>query len=168
MINNIAYIIGKIGLITGCSPVKKALQKVIYLLEEKGVDLSCHYILHFYGPYCAELNNETLRLSAEGILCFDYTGYGHKMHVNPEYEQSIETDLPTIKQAMVEEVIQRYKAKSPSDLELLTTAIYAYHHTDAKTRPELIRNVRMIKGEKYNEAEINWALGEFSYFGILV
>ena len=39
MINNVAYIINEIASITGHSPVKKALQKTVFLLETKGVNL---------------------------------------------------------------------------------------------------------------------------------
>ena len=121
MENNIAYIIEKINSISGQAPVKKTLQKMVYLLEEKGVDLGCEYVLHFYGPYCASLDSETARLSSEGIIDFDYSGYGHKMKVNQDAD--VEPLLTEQQVKLVDEVIERYKNKSPSDLELLTTAI---------------------------------------------
>ena len=166
MINNIAYIINEISDITDHPPVKKALQKTVFLLQAKGIDLGFDYILHFYGPYCAELDNETARLSADGIVHFDYEKYGHKMTVSSEVLPLLKTNLPDDAIQLMREVITRYKTKTPSDLELLTTAIYAYKHTDAKTQKDVSEKVKMIKGEKYSDQEIQWALGEFPYFGI--
>lgn len=166
MTSNVAYIINRISSITGHPPVKKTLQKTVFLLEAKGVDLGFRYILHFYGPYCAELDHETTKLSADGIISFDYTKYGHKMNISEENLASLDTSLPKESLQLAEEVIMHYKTQTPSDLELLTTAIYAYQHTNAKTQEDVIEKVKAIKGEKYNDQEIQWAISEFPYFGI--
>lgn len=166
MINNVAYIINEISSITGHPPVKKALQKTVFLLETKGVELGFDYILHFYGPYCAELDHETAKLSADGVVNFDYSKYGHKMTVSSEYLPELETSLSRDSLRLVREVIVRYKEETASDLELLTTAIYAYKHTNAKTQEDVAEKVKTIKGEKYSGQEIQWALSEFPYFGI--
>jgi uncharacterized protein YwgA len=166
MINNIAYVIQEITSIVGQAPVKKMLQKMVYLLEVKGVNLNCNYILHFYGPYCAMLDHETMNLDSEGVICFDYSGHGHKMTITPRFSESIQTDLTEQQIVTMKEVIHRYKDKKPFELELLTTAIYVHKHTHANTSSEVIKNVKMIKGEKYSDDEILWALKEFPYFGI--
>jgi len=145
MKNNIAYIINSINSInsiTGNMPVKKALQKTVYLLEHKEIDLGFNYILHFYGTYCAELDQETTKLSSEGILHFDYGRYGHKMSIDDNYDVSPESNLSSQNLNTIQELIERYKNKTPSDLELLTTAIYAYEHIKSKTQDEVIKNVK--------------------------
>ena len=58
-------------------PVKKALQKTVFLIEQKGVSLGYDYVLHFYGPYCAELDQETAQLRTNGIIKFEYGQFGH-------------------------------------------------------------------------------------------
>ncbi len=166
MINNVAYVVDQISTITGASPVKKALQKTIYLLEQKGVDLGFDYILHFYGPYCAELDQETTALSSDGIIRFDYGRFGHRISINKDMDEPIETDLSATELNTIQEVIERYSHRGPSDLELLTTAIYAYEHINSKTPDEVTASVKKIKGEKYNDKEIKWALSEFPYYGI--
>ena len=168
MKNNVAYIVNRISEITGNPPVKKAFQKTVFLIEEKGVDLGFDYILHFYGPYCLELDRETSILNTDGVIYFDYSGYGHKMSISNEYKNVESKSLAPEQIQTIQEVISRYKDKTPSDLELLTTAIYAYDHTGAKTRDAVIENVKKIKGRKYNDNEIAGALGEFSYFGITI
>lgn len=37
---------------------KKSIQKLIYLLQELGVDLNYRYKMYHYGPYCSELSND--------------------------------------------------------------------------------------------------------------
>lgn len=167
MKNNVAYIIQEMSDIKGHPPVKKALQKTVFLIEKKGVDLGFDYMLHFYGPYCAELDRETAVLSTNGIIDFDYSQYGHKMNVSKECGEVLSENLTEDQTDMIKEVIQRYKDSTASYLELLTTAIYAYDHTGAKTRADVACNVKKIKGEKYNDTEIGWALNEFSYFGLV-
>ena len=49
--NNVAYIIKRINEEWGKKPGKKILQKMVFLIEEKGIDLGYEYGLHFYGPY---------------------------------------------------------------------------------------------------------------------
>ena len=168
VVNNTAYVIEQINQITGHPPVKKALQKTVFLLEKKGVNLNFNYMLHFYGPYSAELDHETAELTSEGIVQFDYTDHGHKMSISSDYKNRIKSDLPSNQLVTIQSVIERYKEQTPSDLELLTTAIYAYEHTNGKAKAEIIRNVKKIKGEKYNDQEIQWALDEFSYFDIKI
>lgn len=168
MINDVAYVINEILSITGHPPVKKALQKTVYLLEKKGIDLGFDYILHFYGPYCAELDHETARLSADGVVGFDYSRYGHKMTVNSECLPTLETNLSEESVRLAQEVISRYKERTAADLELLTTAIYAYEHTDAKTQADVIEKIKIIKGKKYSDQEILWALSEFPFFNIFL
>ena len=151
---------------TGNLPVKKALQKTVFLIEKKGVQLGFDYVLHFYGPYCADLDHETSRLSADGIVNFNYSQFGHKMSISEGCEEISSEDLTCDQIHIIEDVITRYKEKTASDLELLTTAIYAFDFAGATTRSGVIDNVKRIKGNKYNDQEIEWALNEFSYFGV--
>lgn len=165
-INNIAYIVQQICNITGSHPVKKTVQKMIFLLEEKGVKLGYDYILHLYGPYCAELDQETNRLCADGLIDFEYSKYGHRMHINDDFEKLVQTDLPEAQLILVREVITHCSKMQPMDLELLTTAIYAYRHISGKSKVEVAQNVKKIKGSKFSDEEIESALSEFLYFGI--
>ncbi len=166
MKNNVAYIIQEMSSITGHPPVKKALQKMVYLIEKKGVDLGLSYMLHFYGPYCSELDHETAVLSSEGIVCFDYSQFGHRMSISPKLGKVSSDGLAEDQIETIKNVIYHYKSTPASELELLTTALYAYEYTGAKTCETVRENVKKIKGEKYNDTEISWALNEFRFFGI--
>jgi uncharacterized protein YwgA len=164
MKNNVAYIIQKIGALYEGVPGKKALQKLVFLMQKKGLDLGYDYGLHFYGPYSGSLDAETMSLCMDGVVDIDYSGYSHKLSVNDRYEAL--SALTPEEERTVDEVIGRYKAYKPAELELLTTAIYAYEHLREKSRANVMAGVKKIKGEKFSDAEIEEAMREFSYFGI--
>jgi len=162
MQSNVAFIIKNIQSISGDCPGKKTLQKLVFLIEQKGIDLGCEYGLHFYGPYSAVLDAAASSLDEEGIISFDYSGYSHRMSVNPDWD--IKSEVSEDQEKTISDVLTRYKDWNPSKLELLTTAIYAYDNLQEKTRESVIGGVKKIKGSKYSQDEINNVIQEFSYF----
>jgi len=85
MVNNeaIVSIISKISNKKG-APCKKTLQKIVFLIEAKNVDLGCDYGIHFYGPYSSDLDFAVRELCDEGILNIEYTLSEHKISVLDE------------------------------------------------------------------------------------
>ena len=164
MNNNTAYIIKRIYDIRKEKPGKKTLQKLIFLIEQKEIDLNYEYGLHFYGPYSGDLDAVTTLLSADGIIEFDYSGYSHKMSISKHYEILPENNLSPQEVDEIDVIISRFKEKSASDLELLTTAIYAYNNLEDKTKVSIINGVKKIKGNKYSEDDINCVFNDFDFF----
>lgn len=162
--NNAAYIIKKINDLWGEKPGKKTLQKMVFLIEQKGVDLGYEYGLHFYGPYSGALDATTTFLSADGVIEFDYSGYSHLMSINETHFTVKHDGLSSEQQKTVDELIKNFKGQSPSELELLTTAIYAYDHLEDKSKENIIKGVQKIKGSKYSKEQIQLSLEKFSYF----
>ena len=72
--------------------------------------------------------------------------------------------LSNEQQKVIDELIEYFKGQSTSNLELLTTAIYAYNHLENKSQENIIRGVQKIKGSKYSKEQILSALDEFQYF----
>jgi uncharacterized protein YwgA len=157
------YIIDAINKITLKTPGKKTLQKMVYLIQEKGLDLGYEYGLYFYGPYSAELDKETMFLSSDGVIEFTYSEYSHMMEIGKDV--TIKSGLSQSDEDAAKEVIEHFKDYTPSKLELLTTAIYAYNNLEQKTEKDIINGVKKIKGEKYSDSEIKDAIAKFSYFG---
>ena len=168
MSNNVAYVIKTISEIRKEDPGKKVLQKMVFLIEQKGVNLGYEYGLHFYGPYSADLDHDAACLASEGIIEIDYSsGYSHKMSVLPEY--AVESDLPNENREMLKDVVRHFCDRSPCQLELLTTALYAYYHLKDKSRESVINGVKKIKGAKYTEQQIEAMIEEeFGYFDIAI
>ncbi|MDR2355446.1 MAG: hypothetical protein LBE16_04545 [Clostridiales Family XIII bacterium] len=162
--NNVAYIIQKIGEIYEGDPGKKALQKLVFLVQKKGLDLGYGYGLHFYGPYSNALDAEAISLCMDGVIDIDTSSHTHKLRVNSRY--AVVSALKPEEERTLAAVLRRYKGYKPTQLELLTTAIYAYEHLPEKSRADVMAGVKKIKGEKFSDAEIEGAMREFSYFGI--
>lgn len=164
--NSIAFVIDNINKISHESPGKKTLQKIVFLIEKKGINLNCEYGLHFYGPYSATLDAQTSLLDDFGVIDFDYSGLSHRMKVNEKCD--IESELSTEQEDIVLELIERFKDRTPSELELLTTAIYAYENLEDKSKLSVINGVKKIKGNKYSEEQIKMAFDDFEYFNIKI
>jgi uncharacterized protein YwgA len=162
--DNAAYIIKRINAIQNNKPGKKALQKLVFLIEQKGIPLKYEYGLHFYGPYSGRLDAATAFLSADGIVKFDYSGYSHKMSIDEKYNVEPQS-LSKQHVAVIDDLIEHFNGWSASDLELLTTAIYAYNNLEDKSMQSTINGVKKIKGSKYSTDEITRIFSEFSYFG---
>lgn len=149
--------------IWGEKPGKKTLQKIIFLVEQKGINLNYEYGLHFYGPYSAALDATTAFLSSDGIIKFDCSGYSHRMSTNENFNVLSE-GLSLERENEIKDIIIRFKGMSPSELELLTTAIYAYNNLEIKTKESVINGVQKIKGTKYTKEQILSSLNNFIYF----
>ncbi len=162
--DNVAYIIKRINDIWREEPGKKTLQKLVFLIEQKGIHLGYEYGLHFYGPYSGALDEDTAFLSADGVIEFNYFGCSHLMSINEE-NFTVEPDgLSDIQREVIDQLIIYFQGQSPSDLELLTTAIYAYDHLEDKSKDNIISGVQKIKGPKYSREQILDSLENFSYF----
>ena len=62
-------------------PGKKALQKLIYLMEKKGVDLGFNFSIHYYGPYSSTLDDAVHGLQMQGVIEIVPDGMSHRIHV---------------------------------------------------------------------------------------
>jgi hypothetical protein len=161
--NNTAYIIKRINEIWGENPGKKTLQKIVFLIEQKGINLNYQYGLHFYGPYSSTLEAITTFLSVDGIIKFDYSGYSHRMSIDENFDV-LPDGLSSNQENEIDNLIARFKGRSPSDLELLTTAIYAYNNLEDKAKESVINGVLKIKGSKYTPEQIRHSLNDFAFF----
>lgn len=160
MVNNeaIVKVISRITKNNG-APCKKALQKIVFLIEAKHVDLGCDYGIHFYGPYSADLDFAVRELNDEGILKIDYTPMEHLISVvdNPFRDDNINP--------IANEVIDEFAKETPSELELIATALYVYLQVRDINR--IKAGVIKIKGSKYSEVRIDSAIERLKTTGYI-
>lgn len=144
-------------------PCKKALQKIVFLIEAKQVNLGCDYGIHFYGPYSSDLDFAIRELSDEGILQIDYT----LMELSISVADTSIIDSEPYNNATVNEVIDEFAKDTPNELELLATTLYVYLQTKkdvTKIKPGVIK----LKGNKYPENRIDAAIDRLSKTGYIV
>lgn len=131
-------------------PCKKTLQKMVFLIEEKGLNIGCDYGIHFYGPYSSDLDFAVHELTDEGVLNIEYTPMNHFISINDD------SKIESYENEEMDNVIDEFAKESPSELELIATVLYLYLnvHNIEKVRSGVLK----IKGEKYSIAQINSAI----------
>ncbi|MBR2743447.1 MAG: hypothetical protein IKD89_07645 [Clostridia bacterium] len=164
MANNgaIASIVKQITDYNG-APCKKTLQKIVYLIEAKDISLGYDYGIHLYGPYSSDLDFAVRELCDEGVLAIDYTRTGHKIRVINDKDVTGSGDEKIDR--IIKEIISAFGKETPSELELITTALYVsnYHNNEK----EIIDGVKKIKGEKYEVDSICTAIKKLRQYGYL-
>lgn len=160
MVNNnaIVTIIDKITKTHG-APCKKTLQKMVFLIEAKKVDLGCDYGIHFYGPYSADLDFAVRELCDEGVLKIDYTPMDHLISVA---DSSLVGDYSD---NTVDQVIASFGHESPGELELIATALYVYLCLNDKEK--IKAGIKKIKGSKYSDSRIDAAITKLIHNGYI-
>lgn len=160
MANNSAIvdIIEKITSING-APCKKTLQKIVFLIEAKHVELGYDYGIHFYGPYSADLDFAVRELCDKGVLKIDYTPMDHLISV------ANRSEMNNYSNATVDEVIETFGKETPSELELIATALYVYISTKdiSRVRDGVIK----LKGKKYSDPRIDAAIAKLKKSGYI-
>ena len=141
------------------APCKKTLQKIVFLIEEKGVDIGCDYGIHFFGPYSADLDYAVREMCDDGILKIEYTSMEHIISVVNE-----STDINSIDPS-IDEVISEFAYDSASELELIATALYVYSKVNDIKKVK--QGVIKIKGAKYSETRIDSAIDRLKKSGYI-
>ena len=131
---------------------KKKLQKLMYLIERKGVQLDLRYSIHFFGPYSSKLDHIIHILENEDWLDIDTSGQTHRIIMKKEENGQLSKE----DNILVDMVRKVFYDKSPMELEALTTIDYVattlLHGT--ATRDDVIKQVKIIKGKKFSSQEL--------------
>ena len=131
---------------------KKKLQKLMYLIERKGVQLDLRYSIHFFGPYSSKLDHIIHILENEDWLDIDTSGQTHRIIMKKEGNGQLSKE----DNILVDMVRKVFYDKSPMELEALTTIDYVattlLHGT--ATRDDVIKQVKIIKGKKFSSQEL--------------
>lgn len=143
------------------APCKKKLQKMIYLIEEKGNNLGYGYKLHLYGPYSEDLDFEVSKLFSEGRLDIKYTSSGHNISCDID-------KVDDLKEKNIIKIIEEFGTRSANELELLTTTLYAERNIEMPTKERLIGAVKKVKGDKYSDAKILEAIDNLKGAGYMM
>ena len=127
---------------------KKQLQKMMYLLERHGLDFGLRYAIHFYGPYCAQLDYLLHEYESEGILIINTSSMTHSISMTNEIP---EMQFDGMDLEVENRVFEMYASRSPLELEAITTIDYVAHTMlkERASQEEVIEKVMKIKGTKF-------------------
>ncbi|TEB08179.1 hypothetical protein Psch_01734 [Pelotomaculum schinkii] len=136
---------------------KKAVQKLMYLIERKGVEFDLGYNIHFFGPYSAKLDNILHRLESDEVIEIDTTGRTHTISVMDSSRCEGE-ELSSEDKKTVEYVISRFGNKTAFELEGIATLDYVACNlvgSEGKSDIDIINGVKRIKGTKFNNSQLS-------------
>lgn len=135
-------------------PGKKMLQKLMYLIERRGVNLGLNYSIHFFGPYSDKLNEMIHTLESYDKLTIDTSGVTHTIHNG---DIPIEGHLDEEEQEKINFVLEHFSNRSAFDLEAITTIDYVANKMlrGSKDREEIINKVKKIKGSKFSDTHLS-------------
>lgn len=139
---------------------KKAVQKLMYLVERKGVDFELGYSIHYFGPYSAKLDDILHRLESDEIVNIDTSGRTHIVRV---MDSSVcgGDGLSAEESEIVEYVVNQFGYKSAFELEGIATLDYIACNLPAGniSDKDIINGVKRIKGTKFSESQLEQYLG---------
>ena len=146
--------------VKGRYPGKKELQKIIYLLQKRGVPQEYSYRFYFYGPYSDKLDEDIQCLAIRGDLEIEY-GDTHLIKAS-DLDQKDRPDEETLR--IINTTLSELQLISPKNLELMATIIYLIDNDyfDDLTEDKIVAGVCQIKPGKYSEDTIK------QYYDLLV
>lgn len=149
---------------------KTSMQKLVYFLQEFGVDLNYKYEMYHYGPYCFELSNDLDLLNMMNIISIEDnpTTYGYSIKlsnsVNGSYFSRNESCFESEAQhawdnykSGFEKLLKIFGECSTRDLELYATMHFVGRILRERGKvvdaDDVIREVKFLK-PKYSKDEL--------------
>lgn len=143
-------------------PGKKALQKLIYLVEKKGVDLGFDFSIHYYGPYSSKLDDAVHSLQMQGVIEIVPDGMSHRIHLTELSDMMESTALSQSDEQKIEDVLKTFARMNAFDLELIITTDFVARALCQSGKPckddDIIEGVRRIKGDKFSQEKMTQAI----------
>ena len=165
------------------SPAKlgrTALMKLAYLLQTvRDVPLGYDFRLYTYGPFDSNLLNDLAMAESFGLVESEMipfvsgSGYGYEFAPGPKYRGASEKFAGELAahQSAIEWALANFADCTASDLELLTTVIYADREVaqrkDRVSRQELVKMVCGVKPH-FSEPYVSEKVEELSGQGLLL
>jgi uncharacterized protein YwgA len=138
-------------------PGKKTVQKLLYLMERRGVQLDLDYRIHFFGPYSSTLDNILRALHNSEVIDINTTGQTHTISVK-DLSLCEGEGLSPAENEFVQFVIDKFGDKTALELEAITTLDFVARSLSESTvitdDSEIIKNVQKIKGNKFSEPQL--------------
>ncbi len=149
---------------------KKALQKIVHLLQEFGeVRTGYRFSFYTYGPYSTELAGDLDLVAAKGGVSVAYNSSDNYYLISStsRTKQVVEKGESFIKpnKTKIDKVLDKFGGRLAKDLELVSTIAYVrrYAPDEFANDQTLARLVKELK-PKYEDDEIKSAMAEVKKF----
>jgi uncharacterized protein len=158
---------------------RTALMKLAYFLQTvKGVPLGYNFRVYTYGPFDEDVLNdigqaESMQAITSTMIPFNNaSGYGYEFSPGPAADQvrMLVTERIQPYKDEIDWVIEKFGSRIASELELLSTIVYAARDRLDRTLPisfdELSKQVREIK-PRFSPESVNESIQLLADMGLL-
>lgn len=142
---------------------RKKLQKIVYILQMKGVGFNEKFTYHYYGPYSTELQMEVTSLSDWGFVSetskqteSNHVCYTYSLKEGSDYENEYDDVQEVIDNA---EIIKHLNSIPTHVLELIATIFYLkdYNYpTDENNKDFVRKKINALKPNLLNVFDEAW------------
>jgi uncharacterized protein YwgA len=140
---------------------RKKFQKMVYLLQQKGMPFDEDFYLHYFGPYSSELQIEINRLAEGGLIRQWFENDAYVFKIEDKGSTFLEENKALI-HALVEldlaRLIKSLNKIPPHILEVMATIIYFEKSYGSNKKDELRRALSAIKGKLIGFFDQAWDL----------
>jgi uncharacterized protein YwgA len=153
----VAFLICKMERMWG----RVALQKLLYLVKERGVPIECNFGMHILGPFSIEVANSYDIWEAKGIFKGEYVSSAYCFTKGINCEKFVTEGQTAYKKygKTLEDVISNFKNLQPRELELFATVHFInkrLKESGADTSEKnVIHEVIGEKGKKFTDEEVD-------------
>jgi len=143
-------------------PGKKALQKLVYLIEKKGVDLGYDFSIHYYGPYSSALDDSINAMHLQGMVEIIPDGRNHRICLTELSDMMGNDTFSQTDKQIIQSVLESFGSMNAYELELITTTDFVarelFKLLEDCSDNDIIEGVKKIKGEKFSNEKIKEAI----------
>lgn len=143
-------------------PGKKALQKLIYLIEKKGVDLGYDFSIHYYGPYSSALDDSIHAMQLQGVVEIIPDGMNHRIRLTDLSDIVENETFSQMDEQIIQSVLESFGSMTAFELESITTTDFVARELckipGNCTNDDIIEGVKKIKGDKFSPEKIKQAI----------
>lgn len=134
---------------------KKAIQKLMYLMERKGVNFELDYTIHFFGPYSAKLDGIFHRLESDEVVNIDTSGRTHLINIL-DTSMCKGGALSQEENKIVDYIINEFGDKPAFELEGIATLDYVACNlpSEKQNDVDILNEVKRIKGSKFTYQQL--------------
>lgn len=132
------------------SPGKMTIQKTLYFVQESlGVPLGYEYVMHYYGPYSFELDDNLTEMQAMGILAISsylhsQGGIGYEISLGKNAHRVPE--IPLDYKDKIDRVVRFIKSLDVEKMELCATIHFV--QVILKEKKRVCDEEAVVKGTK--------------------
>lgn len=120
------------------------MQKCVYFLQERfGLDLGYRFVIHHYGPFSFELDEDLAAFRSRGAI-HARSGGGYGVHYEPGTEAPGLPVDPRVEETL-ERVASEYGGMDVHALEVRATTYFVAKNSEGADDEEIIEHVKAIK-----------------------